>query len=283
MNRVFKNSIQQQKFLSNGYVIIPGLLDIENIKSLLNVFEKHIDEYTTSFHTSHFSKNIQYKREAHNAISDMVYRKAEPFLEKYKPLFGNFMIKTSDPNTALDIHTDWTYVDENLYTSVAIWSPLVDTIPENGCLGIVEGSHKITNKIRGPLIKESSRDFNDFWSNKYGKLLPMKAGDAIFYHHGLLHFSLPNKTNKTRPAINLTVVPKNADYIHYCMPEGSNEIEMYNVENSQFYLYYNHFQRPESNSLIKSLPVETVKYIDPQMKNYNIKKWWRKIIDSLPS
>ncbi len=281
MNQIFKNHNYQKSFLKNGFVIIPNLLDADDIKTLLSTFEKYTDEYATSFHTSHFSKNVAYKIEAHQTISQIVFNNAEDFLENYKPLFGNFMIKTPDPNTSLDIHTDWTYVNEELYTSLAIWAPLVDTFPENGCLGIVEGSHKITNKIRGPLIRESSRDKNDLWANKYGRLLPMKAGDAIFYHHGLLHFSPPNRTNWIRPAINLTLVPKEAECIHYCIPEGAKQIEMYSVENPDFYLYYNHFQRPESNSLIKSLPVETVEYIDPQMKDYNIKKWWRKIKDLL--
>jgi ectoine hydroxylase-related dioxygenase (phytanoyl-CoA dioxygenase family) len=144
----------------------------------------------------------------------------------------------------------------------------------------VEGSHKITNKIRGPLIQESTRNFNELWASKYGKLLPMKAGDAVFYHHGLLHFSPPNKTNQVRPALNLTVVPEQANCIHFCKPEGSEEIELYRVDGFMFYINYNHFQRPETKSLINKYPTDIVKYIDPHMKKYFIKKWCRDLIDS---
>ena len=119
---------------------------------------------------------------------------------------------------------------------------------------------------------------NEYWAKKYGTLLNMKAGDAVLYHHGLLHFSPPNKTNQTRPAINLTVVPKEADCIHYCLPEDASEIEMYRVESPEFYLHYSHFQRPEANTLIRKLPIEIVKYIDPKMKNYKIKKWKNKLL-----
>jgi ectoine hydroxylase-related dioxygenase (phytanoyl-CoA dioxygenase family) len=74
--------------------------------------------------------------------------------------------------------------------------------------------------------------------------MPMKAGDAIFYHHGLLHFSPPNRTSWIRPAINLTLVPKEAECIHYCMPEGAKQIEMYSVEKPGFLLILQPFSAP---------------------------------------
>lgn len=277
MNSIFKVSRFQKKFLKNGYVIVKGLLNNQDIEALKKIFEKHIEEYNSSFHTSHFSKNESYKKEAHQVIGQIVYRKAKAYLNNFIPLFGNFMVKLPDPNTSLDIHTDWTYVDENQESSIAVWSPLVDTFPQNGCFGIVPGSHKITNKIRGPLIRESSRNFNAEWAKNYGELLPMKAGDVIFYHHGLLHFSPPNKTDKIRPAINLTLVPENAKCLHFCMPEGSNEIEVYQVDDAEFYLDYQHFQRPNQGTLIKKLPIETVSYIDSEMKNFKLKRWLRNL------
>jgi hypothetical protein len=187
------------------------------------------------------------------------------------------MIKNPDPNVSLDIHSDWTYVDEDRFQSLAIWMPLVDTNENNGTFGLVEQSHKVTNKIRGPLIIESSRNKNEYWAKKYGALLNMKAGDAVLYHHGLLHFSPPNKTNHTRPAINLTVVPKEADCIHYCIPEGASEIEMYAVEGTDFYLNYTHFQRPESTTLVKTKPTIQVKFIDSKMKNFRLKRLLRNL------
>jgi ectoine hydroxylase-related dioxygenase (phytanoyl-CoA dioxygenase family) len=278
MNPVFKDHQLQKKFTRDGYVVIKGLLQKEELDGLIEIFEKHTAEYNSSFHTTHFSKNSNYKNEAHQSISKITFRRIEPYLLNYKPLFGNFMVKMPDPNTALDIHSDWTYVDEEKETSIAIWSPLVDTFPENGCLGIVRGSHKITNKIRGPLILESSRNFNSEWATNFGELLPMKAGDGIFYHHGLLHFSPPNKTNKIRPALNLSVVPEKARCLHFCMPEGSQEIEVYEVNNSEFYLQYDNFQRPKTDSLLKKLPADTVKYIDTEMKNFKLKRWFKNLL-----
>lgn len=193
---VFLNHKLQKLFLKDGYVLLSNLLDSNDIASLMDVYREYQQEIAAPFHTTHFSKNITYKRAAHNAISKVVFKKIAPFLSNYQPLFGNFMVKNPDPNIALDIHTDWTYVDESTDTSLSIWVPLTDTNLQNGCLGVVKGSHQISNAIRGPLIRESSRNHNDLWASRFGSLLPMQAGDAILYHHGLLHFSPPIRAHK---------------------------------------------------------------------------------------
>jgi len=275
--RVFIDEKKEKRFRRDGFILLPGLLDVQDIHDINKVCREHEQEFSSSFHTTHFSRNTTYKTAAHEIISKVAGRKIIPHLLDYQPLFGNFMVKNPDPKTALDIHSDWTYVDESRYTSVALWSPLIDTTEVNGCLGVVKGSHQVTNTIRGPLIRESSRDFNQFWADRYGTLLPMKAGDVIIYHHGLLHFSPPNQTGQTRPAINLTLAPKEAEIIHYCMPPESATIEKYHVPDSTFFIRYNHFERPETNSLLEHIPSSAVVYIDEQMKNYRWKWWYYKL------
>ena len=271
---VFTDDKLEKRFRHDGYVLLPGLLDTAAMKEIHSICCAFDTEFSTSFHTTHFSRNAAYKQAAHEVICRIAGQKIIPLLKEYRPLFGNFMVKKPDPNTSLDIHSDWTYVDESRFTSVALWSPLIDTTEANGCLGVVNGSHRVTNAIRGPLIRESSRNFNQYWADHYGTLLPMQAGDVIVYHHGLLHFSPPNKTQKIRPAINLTLAPKEAEIIHYCMPEGANNIEQYHVPDSTFYLQYHHFERPQTASPVKQLPPAEVKYIDDRMRHYRWKRWF---------
>ena len=278
MEAVFRDKKMQKVFKRKGFVTLPGLLNAEDVQNLYAVFKKYSSEYDAPFHTTHFSTNVNYKQEAHAAISEVVFSRVEKWMNNYKPLFGNFMVKLPNPKVSLDIHTDWTYVDESRYSSVAIWVPLVDVTIENGCFGVVEGSHKVTNTIRGPLIRESSRNFNALWANKYGELLTMKAGDAILYHHGLLHFSPPNTTEVVRPAINLTIVPVSAPCLHYCMPDGTTQIQQYSVEDTSFYMHYNHFQTPQTNTLVRQLPVSNVQYIDAKMKHYQYRKWLNRFL-----
>ncbi len=280
MNRVFMDTSLQRTFENKGYVVIPSLLTGENILNLKGLSVQFEKQFEGTFHTTHFSTNIDYKQQVHDTISNQAFPKLSPFLNDFIPLFGNFMIKNADGKTSMDLHADWTYVDETKHTSAAVWVPLIDVNEENGCFGLIERSHQITNDIRGPRIRQSTQQNDLAWSKKHGKLIPLKAGDAIIYNHRLLHFSPPNKSKIPRPAFNLTVVPKHVPLVHYCMPECTDEILMYEVQDSQFYILYNHFQKPETGTLIRTLPKNTVKFIDPLMENFRaiqfknrIKNW----------
>jgi hypothetical protein len=272
MFSVFRDPGLQKQFEQNGYILQSSLLGAGEVETLSALFTKFRDEYNGAFHTSHFSTDVVYKKQVHDTLAGLVFPKASPLLNNFMPLFGNFMIKNSDPENFMPLHADWTYVDEQQFCSVAIWIPLVDVDAENGCLGIIEGSHKVTNIVRGPLIQQSSHQHDKDWARRFGKLIPMKAGDAIIYNHALLHYSPPNKTIVARPALNLSIVPEAAKWLHYCKPEGVNEIEVYSVPDSSFYIRYNNFQRPETGTLIKTLPGNVIELIDDRMENYGRRK-----------
>ncbi len=266
MHPVFNNSLFQKNFDDKGYVLFPALLNQEEVNLLLKLFADFRNQCSEAFHSTHFSKDVLYKKRVHDTIAELVAPKAAVYLNRYEPLFGNFMVKNPDPENFMPLHADWTYVDESEFHSAAIWIPLVDASEENGCFGVVEGSHKITNIIRGPgIYQSSSLERDKIWEKRYGKLIPMKAGDAIIYNHSLLHYSPANKTRETRPALNLTMVPKAAGYIHYCKPEGATEIEMYKVMESDFYIAYDNFQRPQTGVPVKTLSSDVVKYINLKM------------------
>ena len=270
MEQVFNSPFLQKQFERNGYVFVEQLLDATALAELHALLEKHKARFDGAFHTSHFSDDVNYKQEVNDTIAKVVFGKAAALLHNYSPLFGNFMVKNPDPHAGMDLHADWTYVDETKHTSVAIWVPLVNVNAHNGCFGLIEGSHKVTNLVRGPLIRQSTRDCDHIWEKKYGKLLPIKAGDAIIYSHRLLHYSHPNKSNAVRPAVNLSLAPVGAPVIHYCMPEGTDEILLYEVPSSDFYIQYTHFQTPQTGKPVGTLPKNSVKYIDPLMENF----WW---------
>ncbi len=268
MQDTFKSAALQKEFADKGYVIIPGLIDAGDISNLLMTFQKFEKDISEPFHTSHFSKDMAYKTNVHNTIIEIVYPKVAAYLKSYVPAFGNFMIKKPTKDNFLQMHADWVYVDESKYKSVSVWVPFVDTNPENGCLGVIEYSHKFMNSIRGPGIQQNYFKRDKIWVRKYGKLLSVKAGDAVVYDHGLLHFSPPNMSGHTRPALNLSLVPEGAEMIHYCIPEGAKDIEKYHVPDNDFFLDYDNWQRPRKGKMTEVLPGNTVKFIDGQMEAY---------------
>ena len=274
----FHDTLLQRDFDDKGYVILRGFLNTKDIEALLAVFSKFSDEYSGPFHTSHFSSNTAYKQKVHDTIKEVMFLKAAEYLNDFEPLFGNFMIKSPDPEVAMDLHADWAYVDEHKFRSAAIWIPLVDVDAQNGCLGIIEGSHKVTNAIRGPGIRQSARIHDNEWAKRYGKLIPMKAGDAIIYDHALLHYSPPNKTENIRPAINFSLKPASATpWLHYFQLEGTDEIELYSVDDPGFYIRYEHFQRPQTGQREKKLSTKEVEYIDGRMNAF----WKRHLLNKI--
>ncbi len=268
MKDSFKNSDFQKQFEENGYVTIP-LLSEPEIESLLQFFQSQVSEISEVFHTSHFSSNTAYKQAVHDKIVDVVFKKAANFLTPHIPVFGNFMVKQPNSKVYMQLHADWAYVEETQYRGISIWLPLVDTTKINGCLGVLPGSHKVLNAVRGPGIKQSSYKSDALWVKKFGNLLPMKAGEAIFYDHALMHYSPSNKSGKVRPAINLSIVPQSAEIIHYSLPGGEGDtIEKYTVNDPSFFINYTHFQRPESAIPVSFIPLQTVVHIDNRMKDF---------------
>jgi len=269
MSAIFKNAALDKQFEQSGYVQLP-LLGEEDVKRLSALVTGYQKEYQQPFHSTHFSTNEGYKQKVHDLVTEVVFPKLAELVNNYKPVFGNLMVKQAGGNYFMPLHADWTYVNEEAGEhSIAVWIPLVDTTEENGCLGVIAGSHKVMNKIRGPRIEASSSNNDMDWVKAFGKLLPCKAGTAVMYDHALLHYSLPNKSALPRPAINLSVVPEAAEVVHYCIPEGATDIEVYRVDDPQFYQHYNNFQRPQTGVLIKTLPAGTVQWIDERMKNFS--------------
>jgi len=264
-------------FLSKGYFKI-DLLNSADIHSLISLFDSYKSEFSDAFHTSHFSSNVDYKSKVHSLISKVVGEKVKLVSNHLIPIFGNFMIKLPGFDFAMPLHPDWTYVDEKQNRSVAIWIPLIDTDEKNGTFGVIEYSHKVTNAIRGPRIKHSSLKYDTDWTENFGKLIACKAGQAIFYDHALLHFSPPNKSDKVRPAINLSLVPKDTAVVHYCLSEDGNSIEKFGVSNPDFFIQYDNFQRPKLGIVKERINPSDIELMDSKFANhYNPKNFLERL------
>ena len=105
------------------------------------------------------------------------------------------------------IHQDITFVDESRYQSLALWCPLVDTDPGNGCLFAAPGSHRWNTGPRGPGTPYPYRAL-DTAIQKRLTAIPMRAGSAVIFCQKLFHASPPNRSGGTRVAVTGLVVPQ---------------------------------------------------------------------------
>jgi hypothetical protein len=254
MRKIFKDDALDQQFREEGYIVV-SLLDKAAVNKVKAFYEQGIPaDLTYEFTSTHFSADRAYKKQVNDTLREVFTEPLKQYLNDYTIRFNNFMVKHSGENSRMPLHADWTYVDESRFTSLAVWCPLVDTDAGNGMLGVVPKSHQIITNLRGPKIPAAFNDLNEYIIENFGKLLPMKAGEAVIYDHRMLHFSHANLSGKTRVAATTVLTPDEAEIYHYCILNDPANIEIYEVKDADFYVNYEHFQKPENGEPVKQIP-----------------------------
>lgn len=267
---VFKDTVLEIDFQKNGYTKISFLDDDEinllkqayfnslpNSKGAVNAEIK--DQITYDF--TFIDKNIAYKQEVFEIITDAFNKQVNFYLNNYKPIIANFIRKKNEGGE-VPLHQNWAFVDEKKCTSVSIWCPLVDSDEQNGTLQIVPGSHKRFGLVRGPMIPwELDNIKQDIIAND---LVPMNinAGDAIVLDDSVVHYSNINQTNELRLAIQLILIPKEFVSIHYHLnpQKNKNKVQVLEVD-KDFYMHFNPWKEAENVKVQKSFNYQT-KYLD---------------------
>ncbi len=214
------------------------LLDAASVAALRMQFEHPPDLGAKAFAASIMSGDLLYRRRVSAAIAAMIGARVEELFCDYRIAFCNYAVKDAgmDGGT-VELHQDWTFVDESRYESVGVWCPLIDVDPENGCLHVVAGSQQFG---RGP------RGLSNTWPAIREHLpqpLPMQAGEAVLFSQRLFHTSLPNRSHATRIAACAVLVPAESRlwYVHAL---GDGELELFEVDDD-FSLRHTIAARPD--------------------------------------
>ena len=97
--------------------------------------------------------------------------------------------------------------DTNLLTD---WFPLTDSTPENGCLAVVPGSHRLGLELhcrsRNPLAFNQLAIPEHLMSDDQ-VLLSMEPGDVLFMHRRTRHCGTPNMSDRIRWSFDLRYQP----------------------------------------------------------------------------
>lgn len=274
MNRViFQSEDMETTFQKFGFVKVP-LLSQEEVNQLRDFYTANNVLSKEGFQSTHFSKDRVYKRAVQNKIQDIFEDKLNALLHDYKFIFGNFMIKNVGADSRMPIHADWTYVNEPQFQSLGVWCSLVDTNRENGMLGVVPYSQNLDMNFRGPKIPSPFEKYDQYIIERYGKLIPTKAGEIIIYDHRLLHFSPPNLSNELRVAINIVVVPQEAEVYHYTILDKPTTVNKFIVSNQKFFVEYDHFEKPDLGKVDQVFPLEVPalpkKHIDQVLNQFGL-------------
>ena len=218
----FLSSTHQQSFERNGFLHVRGMLDHATLKIIRTHYDSLADQ-SFDFYTSNWVADEAYKRATNDFLKPILDQATAPYLTDFRSVFSYYLIKKSAENTKVAIHQDWSLIDENQYTGITLWIPLVDTHQENGWFCVVPHSHKVLRNIRGTHIGMPYSDYGDWIEDQMIVPIPAKAGDAIFFDHHLLHYSPPNRSQQVRMAAGHVLIPKDAPMVHYFKQKASDD------------------------------------------------------------
>lgn len=229
---IFKDKSIQSKFDKNGYAIVE-LINSEEIESLNAIFNRsHIQLPKDGFFTSAYSNDAEYKKKSSKEIVEVVKSRLAALLQNYEICGADFIFKMPSKNSQLDLHQDWSFVNELEHVSLNCWIPLCDINDKNGAIHVLPGSHFNQFKAyRSPSIKFFFKDNEDL---VHKKLIPLyvKAGQAIFINHSLVHYSPPNQTNEVRKAVVVGVKSEGAQMYFLYYDRQKKMLEYYQQEDN---------------------------------------------------
>lgn len=265
-NQVFNDELLEKEFNQKGYVKIP-FLNTEEINYLKKMFfdtiaesggpktSGDVDFDTNSLITYDFTfidKNTDYKRKVFKIITEAFQRKTDHYLKNYRPIIANF-IRKQQHGGEVPMHQNWAFVDEEKYTSVSVWVPLVDSNEENGTLQMVDGSHKRFGRYRGPMVPWELRNLKEEIVSKHLTPMNVKAGECVVLDDSIVHYSNINKTPGLRLAIQLILVPKEANTIHYHLDREKDNTKIQVLETDlDFYMDFHPWLKPSGKKLLRT-------------------------------
>jgi hypothetical protein len=267
---IFKHESDNIFFEQKGY-IHKNFLSPEEVKALYQDYEQYMAmggevipfAKDLGYYISVFDNNLERRAFINNRLISIFKDKVEYIMPEYKILYGNFM--TKEPGgKEIEVHQDFSFVDEKKYTAFNFWIPLQDTDADNGGFHLIESSHKLFNSYRSATIPHNLTHYNEEFK-KYMKSIPVKAGDGLIFDHRLFHYSSPNSTNKVRIAVQMVLIPKDVQPVMYCYrPEkDKNNLQIYKIS-QDYLLEENLWTAPEDRlTLIGTTPYEKI----PDAKN----------------
>lgn len=276
MRRIFLNNELQKEFDKSGCVILT-LFSKEQATELLNLYDSlegakgTANTNKNSYELSFFDKDVDAKKNKFNKVYFFMKPYIDKILDDYSPIMVNLFNKVYGTGE-VPIHQNWTFVDENEFTSVSVWCPLQNVNRENGTLEFVPGTHKVISNFRGPSIPWVFDNLNDILKVKYMKPLELEFGQVAILDDSVIHYSGINNTYDSRKAVQFIMKPKEVSTIH-CYRESpeSDIVNIIEVDDDYFF-DFDMWEKPKAGKNIKRINFPIQKISEEQLIELSQKK-----------
>src|SRR5262245_418372 len=212
---IFRDAEQQAFFNKFGYVITP-YLDQAELAELNGMFEQTVrrahETYSTfsqlRYYISVFDSDSAKRKALDGRVKAIFRDKVDRLMVDHRILLCNFMAKPPGAGE-IEVHQDFSFVDEDHYVGFNLWVPLEDTDERNGCFYMLPGSHRALPSYRAASVPDTLTKYNATLK-RFMIPMPIKAGHGILFDHRLFHYSPDNASDRWRPAVQLVVIPGEA-------------------------------------------------------------------------
>lgn len=252
--RVFLDPNHEAAFRENGYVML-DLLTGSDVEHLLGFYaqvqEQHADQFTTSV----LIDDAGVRRRIHAEVGGLLHERLLPILDRYRIAVGSYSVKQAGASfSKVGLHQDFTFVDERSQCGLSLWCPLMEVGLENGCLGVVRGSHPFNDNYRDPCFLPY-HDLLELIESEYMSYLPMRAGQALVMDNRLFHGSPENRSERSRIVAAGVAVPCESQLL-YCHRDHAGDdtvLKVYEVP-PDFYLHHTITSRPAEGRHVATVP-----------------------------
>ena len=220
------SQIELEDFLRDGYIVVRGLVSKADVHKMRHVTEiglrDHVEpvEYEAELRypgappstTAEGGRTIRRLKQANSRsflftewmMRPEILNRLQQLLgpQVVCPLAHHNCIMTKQPRYSSETgwHQDIRYWSFQRPELINIWIALGTERPENGCLQVIPGSHKIVldrNRLDDDLFFRSDLPENQALIETK-KFVSLEPGDVLFFHCRTLHAASRNTTNETK-------------------------------------------------------------------------------------
>jgi ectoine hydroxylase-related dioxygenase (phytanoyl-CoA dioxygenase family) len=206
-------SRQVQAYRDNGFIVIEDVFSPEEVEALRDAeaspeIQKTLEEMGIKHRTVHLLEmTIRHPAFLELARDPRIVGCITPLIgDDIQLQHSKLATKPSTKGTgAFGWHQDVLYYPHTNTSLLSVFVYLDDATPENGCMSMVPGSHKL-----GPLKHHDEKGVflgacveSHYWEGQPDKLVPItpRAGSISIHHCLTLHGSPPNISGRPRRGI----------------------------------------------------------------------------------
>jgi hypothetical protein len=175
---------------------------------------------------SYYTASPAYQERIARCVRDALEPTLARVVQGYRVEAGGAFFKPPGAEGA-GVHCDFNATTDPEAVTFTLWCALDDVDEANGAMCMLPGSHK----VRGQIIGLGSKPYFRYYPEKIKARsvpVPVRAGQAVMFQTGMIHWSFPNNTARMRPAAHIVAVPDGARHVIY-IPEANVQPERYEV------------------------------------------------------